>query len=551
MSVGLLLVCFLYWISLSISFEDFAKYSGDKNGLRVLIIQVDDRPLIPNLYDRSVTTYTAVLNKYWAKHNGYDYLYVQLNTTSSKLAHDNNVYSTQGQLSGHTGLHLQARLIHPGLRQLRGQSWGKLVPLSELCYKHRHDYDYIMFLDSDVAMNPLQKNTSLSNMLQHWHTQTSPFLNDSYVAWGNKNIYNSSVLFLCNAPWRDDLPNGGFILVRPSAEPLIRQWWDYNLSSKALEEFEEQDALWYMVLGGDSYNFLINTTTASMIYDPFLESPWKVIKDMWLVHFPNYESNRIAFLLHMLADAGNFDLPHIFNEHVHHIRSHFVLHMDALQATLNMHNRSLHQTLYPYPHNANTPPEWPTREADDAAHRPESSRFINLPNRDKWSIPESILCEGYVFRHPLAPPADTWLVQRGVKRSFPNWLSLKFANWTMDKVLIFGSKMRTEFAIPTGDPMPDLSADYKDYVMNERDKIDYNLYENNIDLVDGCAVKSRMNREIFILHGSMEHYNWTKHSIPNWDTYLALSPTINGTLELPQWFINRIPAGEPIPPCNC
>jgi len=252
-SSTILRCCILFWLYLtSLTSSEFAKYTGDTNGLRVLVIQVDDRPLVANVHDRSVTSYTAVLNKVWAKHNGYDYLYVQLNTTSSKLANDRNEYGTVGQLSGHSGLHLQARLIHPGLRQLRGQSWGKLVPLSELSFKYKNEYDYIMFLDSDVAMNPLLMNTSLSDMLDHWQTQTSPLLNDSYLIWGNKNIRDASIIFMCNAPWRDDLPNGGFILVRPGpAEPLIRQWWDYNLTSKALDEFEEQDALWYMVLGGE------------------------------------------------------------------------------------------------------------------------------------------------------------------------------------------------------------------------------------------------------------------------------------------------------------
>jgi len=254
----------------------------------------------------------------------------------------------------------------------------------------------------------------------------------------------------------------------------------------------------------------------------------------------------------MLADAGNVDLPHVYREHIHHIKTHWVYHMDALQATLNMHNRSSSSSNpYPYPSNPHVPPEWPTKDADDNVHRVESSRLWNLPQRERWNLPEVILYEGYIFRKPLSPPTDTWLVQGGQKRSFPNWQSLKFANWTMDKVLIFGNKVRPEFSIPSGPDMPDLSSLHKGYVKTERDKIDFDLYENNIPLIDGCAVKSRMNREIFIVHGSMDNYNWTKHSIPNWDTYLALQPTINGTEELPQWFINRIPVGDPIPPCNC
>jgi len=493
-------------------------------------------------------SHTAILNRLYAERHGYDYRFVHLNTSRSKLAHEYNHYQTQGQVVGHAAVHFQAHILHPGLQHIRGQSWGKLIAISQLCMKHKNDYDFIVYLDADIAINPKKQNLSLDDLLNKWNSEKSPLLNDSYVQWGQKNLSESAIIFLTNAPWRDDMPNAGLILVRPSlAEPLIRQWWDYDLPSKALDEFEEQDALWYMVLGGDKYNFLLNTKTASMVYEPVLRNDWMNIKDMWAVHFPNYESERLTHFRIMLFDAGHLNLPHLFKAHVQQIATDFTLSIDSLEGALDMFNRSLPTARlvdasgfkFSFPP-FTLPPVWASQHIDDAIHRPESSPFWTL--RQKWVLPSSLLLSGFIVRYEFDDPRNTWLIENERKRSFPNYLSFHLANYSMDLVLILNRKDSMRSTIPDGPPMPDLANGIGVYELTEHEKLDRESFENHVPLREYCAIKTQSRREIYL------YYNGTKHIIPNWGTYLNLSPTFNGTTEtLPAWLLDLIPLGDPVP----
>lgn len=90
------------------------------------------------------------------------------------------------------------------------------------------------------------------------------------------------------------------ILFKPNeAEPLLREWWDYNIPSKNYDDFMEQDALWHMLESADQYGFGVNKSVVTLLSVPQFPSDYFGVNSLWLVHVPNYVWCRTQYMRYM------------------------------------------------------------------------------------------------------------------------------------------------------------------------------------------------------------------------------------------------------------
>jgi len=235
---------------------------GDETGLKVLLVSIDNRGLSTERFPSkdkhhsSYASFSAAINKDYADVHGYDYLYVTLNsTTMQKQLHSRFNCTTDLIESDFRNLKYGPASYHVGLKYMRASSWNKIPPLYHLAYEYGHMYDWILYMDTDVTLNPTFLNRSISTVLDDFqNSKTSKFgdhllpNNNSFVQWGQTDLSKSNMLFLTNFPWRDDMPCAGVFMFRPNRVGLsqLQEWWNFNLPIKNLYDFMEQDALWYM-----------------------------------------------------------------------------------------------------------------------------------------------------------------------------------------------------------------------------------------------------------------------------------------------------------------
>jgi len=328
-----------------------------------------------------------------------------------------------------------------------------------------------------------------------------------------------------------------------------------------------------MILGGDSYGFLLNTSTSSMVYEPFMLSKWKRPHDFWLIHYPNYESNRLPYLMTMLADADRLDFPHSFHAHLSHIRDNNVWVMDALDAALRLHNRSLTQAErqggrgggtgenYSYPLH-NLPKEWATgsrHSEDERVHQGESSRYYDIRRSSVWSMSEVAFYEGFVlhFSYPKFP--QNLLVDKGTKRFFETWESFRcHRNWTQQHVLFFDRAVKAIEALPEGPPMTPCSLP-AGYVMTEDDVADSQIFDDFLPrdwrarerqvkerLFDGCVLQPdrRNNRD----KDTFLFFNKTKRAFISGEARARAQANASSIVLVPEWMLKRIPTSPELAP---
>ena len=277
----------------------FIPAHGDKNGLKVLAIVVENRELDTDIgYTEAYNGVAAVLQENYCKKNGYDY--VRLVNDRSNLANDvNSKYPnvTKQQFQGGIMATINNPkhgfdVLHTGYLRARSSSWGKLPAMWHTAVTLGHRYDYIWFMDSDATPNPMYKDRSLSDALREWDANTT-----QSVKWGKTKPSNATFLFMSNFPFRDDLPCAGTIIYKPTkyAQDAIREWWDFDLIYKARDDFMEQDALWYLIESYPEYNFLINPHSTVVLTENQFASAWRGLPDIWFAHIPSSEEHRSAY----------------------------------------------------------------------------------------------------------------------------------------------------------------------------------------------------------------------------------------------------------------
>lgn len=252
--------------------------SGDADGLKVLMVSVDNRDLDNHIESAGYVSMAAVLNKQYADFHKYDYAYLKNDITS--------LHRSLNKSASSLDMKYTMSAYHSGYKQGRSSTWAKILFMWHLVKNYGFLYDYIWLIDSDAALNPLRMNESLSDAFDAWSNTPRA------VQWGNSDPRNASLLFFNNIPWRDDMPCTGTIIAQTStSEALLRAWWNYNIPEKNFEDFMEQDSLWYM-LENPSYGFLINHRTVSLLAEPQFPSPWYGAAELRLIHVPNYERQR-------------------------------------------------------------------------------------------------------------------------------------------------------------------------------------------------------------------------------------------------------------------
>ena len=293
--------------------------SGDTSryNYKILLVTVDNRPLRMN----DETSYIAsgsVINQHYAKLMGYDYLYATVNSSDIAL-HLLKRYNCTLASKVHNDFanpKYGAASYHQTLKYIRASSWNKLPVLHYLAMHYGDDYDYFIYLDADVILNPSMTNITLSDLFDKWETQRSPLMNKRYIFWGNKVIRDSTFIFTTNFPWRDDFPCAGTFIFKPNdlGRKILRQWWDYDLPLKNKYDFMEQDALWYMieVARRGENKFLINATTTTMVYEFQLPNPFIGFQEMFFNHMANYYEQRPVYVTLLLQsfkahESASFD----------------------------------------------------------------------------------------------------------------------------------------------------------------------------------------------------------------------------------------------------
>ncbi len=283
----------------------FERRGGDKNGLQVLIVTVDNRPLRSGDRNKDTNSIdnTAIINEHYAERHGYDYLYIKTSAAASsktkdKVAAGDVCEVTKERYNCTTWLKNQCArgsykgkydiaTFHVGRGYGRASSWNKLPPLIYLTSEYGHLYDYFLFLDSDVMLNSAYHHQSLSDKLSMWqygHSNIASHVPNAVA--GQRNLSKASLITFTNYPWRDDMPCAGVFMFRSrpssssSSSPqssdeegkeeekekekersglaLLLEWWDFNIPLKNLFDFMEQDALWYVAcLSSSSYPALL------------------------------------------------------------------------------------------------------------------------------------------------------------------------------------------------------------------------------------------------------------------------------------------------------
>eukprot|EP00597_Dinobryon_sp_UTEXLB2267_P000119 CAMPEP_0170056928 /NCGR_PEP_ID=MMETSP0019_2-20121128/136_1 /TAXON_ID=98059 /ORGANISM="Dinobryon sp., Strain UTEXLB2267" /LENGTH=426 /DNA_ID=CAMNT_0010261529 /DNA_START=783 /DNA_END=2060 /DNA_ORIENTATION=- len=395
----------------------FHRGKGDKSGLKVLMVSIDDRDLKLALEGKpdDYVSIAAVLQNDYALHNGYDY--ISYRTDHAKLISTFRVKFPDIALDvknfeenkyGHAA-------FHPGYKYFRASSWSKLPPLWLLNKEYGYLYDYIWFIDSDATPNPSYRNRSLSDSLRLWNESS-----DKMVYRGVKDVFKATFLFMSNYPWRDDMPCAGTFIFKTgaTADAILREWWDYDIPQKNQADFMEQDALWYQLESGPEYGFLLNNSVVSLLTENQFPSAWQGVSNLWFTHIPNYDTRRNCYFRTMLHSRSLYEAS-AFRSAIEYIQKHSHIVGNVLEVAMEMevlHNKP-YRTHYPGVR---------TGRADDNWHG------VNWKGRPPQP-PVGSLFNGYLLGYN--GQKELYLVMNNTKRPFPNFDTFKKMGYDLDMVL--------------------------------------------------------------------------------------------------------------------
>lgn len=339
----------------------FSIQSGAKKSC--LLVNIDNRELSKNVHDNSYAPKTAVLNLDYAKRHGYDFLYVQNvvtdleSETRAKFPNADIIPPTDNAKDAATAFHV-------GLKQFRAASWAKLPALWHVTTTVGMDYEYIWYIDSDAAISPLHGDKSIEEQLKYWEAQ------GSFIK-GRSDLTKSAFVFFHNHPWRDDMPCAGSFIYRPKlAEPILREWWDFDLPSKNFKHFHEQDALWHMIESEHDQNwiaqhpdlkFKMNTGAYTILREQQFPSAWKRYEDLWLCHIASYNYVMRNPILFQFLRVLNLDIQHNFEAQIAEITSKHTMKIKLLDVAIKMERISSldEKRIHVFPaHNKDTELAW-------------------------------------------------------------------------------------------------------------------------------------------------------------------------------------------------
>lgn len=399
-------------------------FATSKSLHAVLIVSCDTRELEVDYEISPFYSGTAAINFKYAQRHGYDFLRVTTNQSSfvsSVNRHYSDVKPQLFSLSIARHPKYFPASFNVNQMQFRGPTWVKLLVLWEASMRGNRgaSYKYILFLDSDIAINPLNHHRSIEDAFTDWETNSSVS-----VMRGQPNLRESGMIFWNNHPWRQDMPCTGAILIRPDlAEPLLREWWDYNLTIKNFEEFHEQDVIWHMLDHWQKYGFLLNDTSVTLLTERQIISEWTPLHEMWLCHVPTYHEG-LKPLFRFFLRKLNLNHKSAFEIIMHDIKANFTVVWDMLSIAERMDAASKAvgyygpKTVPPYLYNEKTEDSWHMR---------------GVSFQHKMISPVKMF-EGFVISKKKNS-RDLWLVSNGTRRVFPDMDTLLALNFTLQDVL--------------------------------------------------------------------------------------------------------------------
>ena len=526
----------------------FEPNAGDKTGLRVLIVSIDNRELKRERRPSNekgqggYASLSAAINMDYANFHGYDYLYIAINGTSMRTHLHSRYNCTPDMIEtpSFDDPKYGPASYNIGLRYMRASSWNKIPPLYRLAYEYGHLYDWFLYMDSDVTLNPTWVHRSISDVLTEWQDgKTKQFgqnnlpNNNAYVQWGQTNLQKTNMIFLTNFPWRDDMPCAGIFLIRPNKMGLtqLQDWWNFNLPIKNMYDFMEQDALWYMkeacsddkvnkdgpnnagdvsngfdgvtmtvnrrgiinnghlrdqMKSGMSkiqqweshqsiYDFAINASTMSMVYEPQMTSPYHGTNDIQFLHMANYVSQKMSYLAVALRNTrGKIDGEMNYKKHMASIIDAHYLSFDVLGLTEQMEDHRKNGVPVPVPvpgagvagSSANddrgimyfkTRPfsSFPSNyeaKRDDVWHVQTVSLILRPDKRNGIKKNLGQTYNNYVIQCHGDP--NLYLIMNGTRHRFPEFDTFVKMGYDLEQVLVFRDRSRREHAqerfIPNG-----------------------------------------------------------------------------------------------------
>lgn len=444
----------------------FHPRGGDKAGLKVLIVTVDNRALKNKRRDKDTESIdnTAIINERYAAKHGYDYLYIKTSEPGGgkSSANDSVCAITKERFNCSSFLKLQCpqggrkgkyeiATYHVGRGYGRASSWNKLPPLIYLSSEFGHKYDYFLFLDSDVMLNARYHYQSLSNKLDNWQdgkSNISPQIDN--LVWGQKTVRDAEMIALTNYPWRDDLPCAGIFMFKPHKVgiEMLMEWWDYDIPLKNLFDFMEQDALWYM-LEHDT-KFKINSTSMSFVYEGQFLSRNTGVTQLFFVHMANYVEQKQQYVSVMFQElikqaqkeesrdeeksdgnqGGGEDFLSRSMEQI--LRKRYLL-LDTIglceyaDVTRRKMGIALRDSSY-FPNTING-------RADEEWHAQERSKIIPHGQREKYYPPIGRLYNGYALG--FSGMRSLFYVINDTIHEFPNWNTFVAMGFDLDHTLHF------------------------------------------------------------------------------------------------------------------
>jgi len=391
---------------------------------KVLILSVDNRDFNTDIGAVHYPSISAVLNKHYADHHGYDFIYVR-EVIENLVTNVNKKYPSHNIIPPTDNHKDTASAFHVGLKQFRAASNAKLPGIWYVISRLTKEYDYVFYVDSDAFISPYHINRTIDQLLDSETEKQT-------VVRGNKNTRDSLFVFFHNHPWRDDMPCAGTFLFRPKlGEPIIREWWDYDMPSKNFKHFHEQDALWHMIDAPD-WGFKLNTSTYSILSERQFPSSWKRYEELWLCHVASYNyALRAPILNSALSFAGLLN-PEAYKAALAKIN---ILRVDMFEASeaieaasVTIDDTTTRLTKFP-PHDEATQLEWYGK------HTTSNSEPV---------LPFPVLHENHLIRFQR----ELWFVRHYQRHAFPNFQT--FVDMGFDTDFAFTIKRGEVDLIPLG-----------------------------------------------------------------------------------------------------
>jgi len=370
---------------------------------KYLIMSIDSRDLESDIAVASYVSVTAAINRAYCLHHSYDFLVFKVNASDLEMRVKSKYRPVSDPPNANHDSKNLPSAFNIGLRQFRGATWAKVPVLWMVSHQYASQYEYIFMVDSDAAFNPLHINRTLDDAIAKWSS------NYTNIAAGNMNISESTFMFLNNYPFREDMPCTGAIIFKPKqAEPMLREWWDYDIPMKNFIHFHEQDALWHMIESAGEYGFMMNNETVSIVTERQFPSQWQSYRDLWLCHIGGYNFMIRKPAFHNFLTMLSLNHKHKFEEAIFTIMAKHLVVVDILSITERMENissqfPSLRKQKHP-PHDLKTQSEW---------------YLQHTTSKGAPTLPAAYLYDESLISKPRG--AQIWVVQNKTKRAIPNW----------------------------------------------------------------------------------------------------------------------------------